>query len=59
MYQMNDPKEKHLLKVIFLTGIYLFKVNNGNNRTMCEIRSKLTKKIPERHHSDVHIVNFE
>ena len=23
-------------------GIYLFKVNNGNTRTMCEIRSKLT-----------------
>ena len=22
-------------------GIYLFKVNNGNTRTMCEIRSKL------------------
>ena len=26
-------------------GIYLFKVNNRNNRTMCEICSKLTIKI--------------
>ena len=25
-------------------GIYLFKVNNGNHRTMCEICSKLTNK---------------
>ena len=30
--------------------IYLFKVNNGNSRTMCEICSKLTIKIPERRH---------
>ena len=27
------------------TGIYLFKVNDGKNRTMCEICSKLTMKI--------------
>ena len=25
-----------------LAGIYLFKVNNGNTRTICEICSKLT-----------------
>ena len=25
-------------------GIYFFKVNNGNTRTMCEICSKLTKR---------------
>ena len=30
--------------------IYLFKVNNGNSRTMCEICSKLTIKIPEGRH---------
>ena len=31
-------------------NIYLFKVNNRNTRTMCEIRSKLTMKSPERRH---------
>ena len=30
------------------TGIYLFKVNNRNTRTMCEICSWLTIKTPER-----------
>ena len=43
-------------------GIYLLKVNNKNIRTMCEICSKLTIKIPERHHwgrSGIFIVNFE
>ena len=29
-------------------SIYLFKVNNGNTRTMCEICTKLTIKTPER-----------
>ena len=29
------------------TGYYLFKRNNGNTRTMCEIYSKLTIKTPE------------
>ena len=43
-------------------GIYLFKVNNRNTRTRCEICSKLTIKTSERHHwrrSGVFIVNFE
>ena len=43
-------------------GIYLFKVNNRNSRTRCEICSKLTIKTPERrqwHLSGVVIVNFE
>ena len=31
-----------------LAGIYLFKGNNGNTRTICEIYSKLTIKTPER-----------
>ena len=31
-------------------GIYLFKVNNRNTRTRCEICSKLTIKTPERRH---------
>ena len=29
--------------------IYLFKVNDENTGTLCEICSKLTIKIPERH----------
>ena len=45
-----------------LAGNYMFKVNNRNNRTRCEICSKLTIKTPERRHwrrSDVFIVNSE
>ena len=42
-------------------GNYMFKVNNKNTRTRCEICSKLTIKIPEQqwHRFDVFIVNFE
>ena len=46
-------------------GIYLFKVNKRNTRTMCEICSNLTIKTQERRHwrhwsrSGVFIVNFE
>ena len=43
-------------------GIYLFKVNNRNTRTRCEICSKLTINTPERRQwrrSGVFIVNFE
>ena len=46
----------------FPAGNYMFKVNNGNARTRCEIYSKLTIKTPERRHwrrSGVFIVNFE
>ena len=41
---------------------YMFKVNNGNTRTRCEICSKLTIITSERrqwHRSGVFIVNFE
>ena len=31
-------------------GNYMFKVNNRNSRTSCEISSKLTIKTPERRH---------
>ena len=51
---------KHLR--IFPTGIYMFKVNNRNTRTRCEICLKLTKKIPEQRQwrrSGVFIVNFK
>ena len=43
-------------------GIYLFKVNNRNTRTRCEICLKLAIKTPEGRHwrfSGVFIVNFE
>ena len=46
----------------YSAGNYLFKVNNKNTRTRCEICSKLTVKTPERRHcrrSGVFIVNFE
>ena len=45
----------------FLAGNYIFKVNNRNTRTRCEICSKLTKKIPKRRHgrrSGIFTVNF-
>ena len=40
----------------------MFKVNNKNTKTRCEICSKLTIKTPERRHcrrSGVFIVNFD
>ena len=40
----------------------MLNVNNRNNRTRCEICSKLTIKTPQRRqwrHSGVFIVNFE
>ena len=43
-------------------GNYMFKVNNRNTRTKCEICSKLTIKTSERRQwrrSGVFIVNFE
>ena len=44
-----------------LVCIYLFKVNNGNTRTMCEVCSKLTIKTPEwrLRCSGFFIINFE
>ena len=39
-------------------GNYMFKVNNRNTRTRCEICSKLTIKTLECH-SGIFIVNFE
>ena len=42
--------------------IHLLKVNNRNTRTICEICSKVTIKLPERRHwcrSGIFIVNFE
>ena len=44
----------------FSAGNYMFKINNRNTGTRCEICSKLIMKIPERRYcSSVSIVNFE
>ena len=46
----------------FPANIYLFKVNNRNTSTRCEIYSNLIIKTPGRRHwrrSDVFIVDFE
>ena len=43
-------------------GIYLFKINNRNTRTICEIYSMLTIKTPKRRQwrrSGLFIVNYE
>ena len=47
---------------IYPVDIYMFKANNRNTKTRCEICSKLTIKIPKRRHwrrSGAFIVNFE
>ena len=54
--------DKDGLGGVFPAGIYLFKVNNRNTRTRCEISSKLAIKTPERrqsHRSGFLIVKFE
>ena len=51
-----------LLRFSHPVGNYMFKVNNRNTRTKCEICSKLTIKTRERRcwrRSGVSIVNFE
>ena len=51
-----------MMKLSNPAGNYMFKVNNRNVRTRCEICSKLTVKIPERRQwrrSGIFIVNFE
>ena len=56
---------KRLAKMVisvFPAGNYMFKFNNRNTRTRCEICLKLTIKTPERRQwrrSGVFIVNFE
>ena len=56
-------RNQRMLVYFFLAvGNYMFKVNNRNTRTRCEICSKLTIKTSERRHwrrSGVFIVNFE
>ena len=47
---------------LYPVGIYMFKFNDRNTRTKCEICSKLTIKTPERwqwRRSGFFIVSFE
>ena len=48
---MNDNSRSVLgycETILFLVGIYLFKVNNKNTRKQCEISPKLTKNLPKK-----------
>ena len=47
MFLLSEETKKEG-KNVFPDSIYLFKVNNGNTRKRCEIRLKLTIKIPAR-----------
>ena len=57
----TPSRQMELPGVHYTAGNYMFKVNNRNTRTRCEICSKLTIKTPERRQrrSGVFIVNFE
>ena len=46
------------IRITYPAGNYMFKVNNKNTRTRCEICSKLTTKIPERRQG-IFTANFE
>ena len=55
-------KSKCLLSEVLLyqVGVYLFKVNNENTKTICEINDEI--KLTEQHqraHSGILIVNFD
>ena len=41
-----DHAQQINLVILYQADIYLFKVYNGNDETMCEIYSKLTIKTP-------------
>ena len=45
--RIEKEEVKLQLKEVNLAGNYMFKVNNRNTRTRCEICSKLTIKTPE------------
>ena len=46
----SNQSLKFYIAFLIPAGIYLLKVNKRNTRTRCEICSKLTIMIPERHH---------
>ena len=62
-YIPDDHKHNSLITTVaYPVDNYMFKANNKNPRTRCEIRSKLTIKTAEQrqwHGSGVFIVNFE
>ena len=58
-YSSTSPPSTSLVKQAIPVYNYMFKVNNRNTRTRCEICSKLTIKIPEDTCSSVSFVNFE
>ena len=45
---MDSNRKKHVQIDNNPADMCLFKLNNGNTITMCEICSKLTKKTPEQ-----------
>ena len=47
---LQNSNEPIRLRVIFWVGNYMFKVNNRNTRTRCEICSELKIKTPEQQH---------
>ena len=60
-YNINRPRSRHghkynkykrclsiMMLICITAGNYMFKVNNRNTRTRCEICSKLIIKTPER-----------
>ena len=54
--------QQQTVAILIPAAIYLFKVSNGNIRTIYEVCSKLTRKTPERFHwnySGIYITNFE
>ena len=62
VYQTTSINQNQIMMSFNSAGIYLFKVNNRNTRTRCEICSKLTINTPERRQwrrSGVFIDNFE
>ena len=59
---LNPLSQMFPAVLYYAAHIHLFKVNNGNSRTICEICSKLTIRTLERRHGHcpgVFIVTFE
>ena len=57
-----DPATGQYLSRSYPAGNYMFKANNRNTRTRCEVCSKFTIKTPEKHNwhcSGVFTVNSE
>ena len=46
--QYHDKREVYCERTVYPAGNYMFKVNNRNTKTRCEICSKFTIKTPER-----------